>query len=170
MFCYQCEQTSRSGERPGCFASVGNCGKDETTADLQDLLLYMLQGIGQYATRARALGVTDREVDEFILYAAFTTLTNVNFNASRFVTLIAQAAELRDRLRALYENAAGAGAWQASGPAAFIPGTTMAELTEQAKAHGILDATASDTIVGLRALNLYGFKGVCAYAHHACVL
>jgi len=169
MFCYQCEQTYRSGGNVGC-TLLGMCGKDETTADLQDLLLYLLQGIGQYATRARALGITDREVDEFILYAAFTTLTNVNFNATSFVTMIGQAAAYRDRLRAAYEGAAGADAWQPTGPAAFTPATTLAELTDQAKAHGILDATQSDDVVGLRALNLYGFKGVCAYSHHAYVL
>jgi len=170
MFCYQCEQTARSGERPGCVSPLGVCGKDEATADLQDLLLYVLQGVGQYATRARALGVVDREADAFILYAAFTTLTNVNFTASRFVTLIAQAVEHRDRVRAAYEKAAGADAWQPTGPAAFTPATTSAELSVQAKAHGILDAAASDDVVGLRALNLYGLKGVCAYAHHAYVL
>ncbi|MCL2737182.1 MAG: hydroxylamine reductase [Propionibacteriaceae bacterium] len=170
MFCYQCEQTSRTGDRPGCATTIGVCGKDETTADLQDLLLYMLQGIGQYAARARALGVTDREADGFILYAAFTTLTNVNFNASRFVTMIGQAGAHRDRLRTAYEQAAGADAWQPTGPAAFQPATTLAELTVQAKEHGVMDPTVSEDIAGLRALNLYGLKGVCAYAYHAFVL
>ncbi|MCL2316444.1 MAG: hydroxylamine reductase [Actinomycetia bacterium] len=170
MFCYQCEQTDRSGAVPGCQTAVGICGKDDTTAGLQDLLLYMLQGVGQYATRARALGITDTAVDDFIMYAAFTTLTNVNFAASRFVPLIAQAAAYRDQLKSAYEQAAGAGAWQPTGPATFVPATTLAELTVQARAHGILDEAVSDDVVGLRALNLYGFKGVCAYAHHAYVL
>lgn len=68
MFCYQCEQTDRTPAADdnkrglpivglaGCASARGNCGKDATTADLQDLLLYVAQGIGQYATRARALG------------------------------------------------------------------------------------------------------------------
>ena len=34
MFCYQCEQTDRSGEQVGCHSSRGNCGKDEGTAAL----------------------------------------------------------------------------------------------------------------------------------------
>lgn len=169
MFCYQCEQTDRTGIVPGC-SIIGVCGKDETTADLQDLLLYMLQGIGQYATRARALGVTDRDADEFMLNAAFTTLTNVNFNASRFVTMIAEATAHRDRLKAAYEQAAGADAWQPTGPASFTPATAMDDLLVEAKAHGVLDNTVSDEVAGLRALNLYGFKGVCAYSYHAFVL
>jgi len=36
----------------------------------------------------------------------FTTLTNVNFTASRFVSLVLEAAQHRDRVKALYEAAA----------------------------------------------------------------
>ncbi len=49
MFCYQCEQTSK-GE--GCHV-LGTCGKDETTATLQDLLLHAVKGIAMYAHPAR---------------------------------------------------------------------------------------------------------------------
>ena len=45
MFCYQCEQTDRSNEQPGCSTAKGNCGKDATTADLQDLLVHAVQGM-----------------------------------------------------------------------------------------------------------------------------
>lgn len=170
MFCFQCEQTDRSGATPGCASAVGICGKDERTADLQDLLLYVVQGIGQYAVRARALGIVDDAADEFTLFSIFTTLTNVNFNASRFVGLIAEAVEHRDRLRAKYEAAAGADAEIPAGPAQFRPAATMSELVLQGGLRGILDDTVSDDVVGLRALNLYGLKGVCAYAYHALVL
>ena len=43
-----------------------------------------------------------------MLYAFFTTLTNVNFNAGKFVELIREAAQHRDRAKALYEKAAKA--------------------------------------------------------------
>ncbi|MBE0631798.1 MAG: hydroxylamine reductase, partial [Burkholderia vietnamiensis] len=75
MFCYQCEQTDRTGARPGCATAKGNCGKDETTADLQDLLIHAVKGIAQYGALARTMGVRDREADRFVLYAMFTTLT-----------------------------------------------------------------------------------------------
>lgn len=48
MFCYQCEQTTRSNTGAGCHEPKGVCGKDVTTADLQDLMIYGLQGIAQY--------------------------------------------------------------------------------------------------------------------------
>ena len=84
MFCYQCEQTSK-GE--GC-QTLGVCGKDETTAALQDLLLQAVKGISIYAHRARLLGAADAEVDAFTIQANFATLTNVNFDPERLVELI----------------------------------------------------------------------------------
>ena len=72
--------------RPGLVlaTSVG-AGKDEATADLQDVLIHQLQGIAQYRTRLAALGQADHDADSFVLFAMFTTLTNVNFNRTRFV-------------------------------------------------------------------------------------
>ncbi|HEX2805666.1 MAG TPA: hydroxylamine reductase, partial [Kineosporiaceae bacterium] len=175
MFCYQCEQTDRSGAVPGCAVVRGTCGKDETTADLQDLLVYAVKGIGQYATRARALGAPDDDATAFTLYALFTTLTNVNFTATRFVSLLAEAAAVRDRVKARYEAAAAAAGRpveQPGGPASWVPAEGTDGLLSQAAEHGInlgLPVIGPD-VVGARALNLYGLKGVAAYAHHAAVL
>lgn len=188
VFCYQCEQTDRTRTAPlslrpglplvslpGCAGERGNCGKDAATADLQDLLVHVAEGIGQYATRARALGVPDEEATKFAMYALFTTLTNVNFTAARFVTLIREAAAVRDRVRASYEaaaQAAGLEADQPAGPAQFVPAQDMDGLLLQASAVGILSGqeVVGDDVIGLRSLNLYGLKGVAAYAHHAAVL
>lgn len=171
MFCYQCEQTTRTETLVGCASGKGVCGKDETTANLQDLLIYQLKGLGQYAHRLHQLGRPDRAADEFIRYALFTTLTNVNFNRARFVDLIHEAAKVRDRLRAAYEAAAPAAA-KLSGPAAFVPGQDLASLLAQADQASVLvgiDLLGAD-LVGLRSLCLYGLKGLAAYAHHADVL
>ena len=100
MFCYQCEQTSK-GE--GC-REIGVCGKDETTAILQDLLIHAVKGISMYAHRARQLGAADPEIDAFTIQAIFATLTNVNFDPQRLVELIRQAVATRDVARALYER------------------------------------------------------------------
>ena len=175
MFCYQCEQTDRSNAESGCATAKGMCGKDATTSDLQDLLVYSVKGIAQYAKRARALNAPDNAAGEFILYALFTTLTNVNFNATRFVTLLQEAAQIRDRVKASYINAAleagktpeelgGAAAWQAAGD--------LDGLLKQAASVGIQagQAQVGADVIGLRSLVLYGLKGVCAYAHHAYVL
>src|SRR5664279_1716037 len=101
MFCYQCEQTSK-GE--GCQA-IGVCGKDETTATLQDVLIYVVKGISMYAHRARQLGAADPEVDAFAIQAIFATLTNVNFDPERLVEQIHAAVVTRDAARGLYEHA-----------------------------------------------------------------
>jgi hydroxylamine reductase len=175
MFCYQCEQTYRSDEGAGCAGTKGMCGKDATTADLQDILLYVCEGVGQYLHRARLLGATDIEADRFILFAFFTTLTNVNFNAAKFVELIQQATQIRDRAKALYEDAAraaGKSPERLSGPASFAPASDMAGLSAQASEAAVRKDAAilGEDAVGARALILYGLKGVCAYAHHARVL
>lgn len=175
MFCYQCEQTFRSEDGAGCAGPKGMCGKDAATSDLQDILLHVCEGIGQYLHRARALGATDAEADRFILYAFFTTLTNVNFNAGKFVELIQQAARIRDRAKALYEKAAqeaGKAPETLTGAAAFVPAMDMTGLLLQAGQASVKKDAAllGEDVVGLRSLVLYGLKGVCAYAHHAEVL
>ncbi len=175
MFCYQCEQTTRSATGDGCVTAKGVCGKDSTTANLQDLLVYAIKGIAQYAKRARALGKTDNAADGFMLFGLFTTLTNVNFTASRFVSLLQEAVQIRDRVKALYETAAaeqGITPETLHGAAAWVPATTQADLALQAR-WGAIDKDADIVgadIVGLRAMVIYGIKGLAAYAHHAHVL
>ena len=175
MFCFQCEQTAKTDAGAGCASAKGVCGKHEATADLQDVLIYQLKGIGQYAARLHALGKPAAAADSFILYALFTTLTNVNFNRARFVDMIAEAARIRDRLRGAYEQAATAAGQTPetlTGPAAFVPADSLTGLLAQANIASVragLDAAGAD-VIGLRALVLYGLKGVAAYAHHAEVL
>jgi hydroxylamine reductase len=175
MFCYQCEQTTRTDSGNGCASAKGVCGKDQVTADLQDLLIYGIKGIAQYARRARAFGISDREADGFILYAMFTTLTNVNFNPARFIAMIQEAARLRDRIKARYEEAArdrGTAPEVLAGPAAWQPVDDMDGLLMLAASAAITAGReqVGDDIIGLRAMILYGLKGVAAYAHHAHVL
>lgn len=182
MFCYQCEQTDRTPqpERPnllsfGCSSAKGNCGKDATTAALQDVLVHVDLGIGQYAQKLRELGAADPQYAAHASFDLFTTLTNVNFNATRFMSLIAEAVEVRDRARQAYEAAARAAGQEPetlTGAAQFEPAAKISEVVAQAAAVGVdadLDALGAD-IIGLRNLNLYGLKGVCAYAHHAHAL
>jgi hydroxylamine reductase len=175
MFCYQCEQTQRTPAAAGCSSTRGSCGKDQTTADLQDLLIHQLKGIGWYAKRARSLGVSDDTAGAFTLYALFTTLTNVNFNAARITALIGEAALVRDRLKAACDQAAAARGLTLDAPpevATFVPAADAAGLPVQAKTAAITRdvAAVGEDVVGLRALVLYGLKGVAAYAHHARVL
>ncbi len=171
MFCFQCEQTARG---TGC-TKGGVCGKDHVTASLQDLLLYATEGIAMYAHRARKLGAKDRAVDVFVLEALFTTVTNVNFDPARLRGLLAQASSVRDKAKALYENAckrAGAAPETLGGPAALKLETSPEALVAQGESIGILGRKAKlgDDVTGLQELLMYGLKGAAAYADHAQVL
>ncbi|HNW37056.1 MAG TPA: hydroxylamine reductase, partial [Candidatus Ozemobacteraceae bacterium] len=48
MFCFQCEQTSQG---KGC-SVAGVCGKQPSTAAMQDLLVFAVKGISKYAWAA----------------------------------------------------------------------------------------------------------------------
>ena len=168
MFCYQCEQTA--GGR-GC-EKQGVCGKDATTAALQDLLLYAAKGISQYATRARLLGTKSNEVDVFVIEALFTTVTNVSFDATSVEAMVRKAATVKKNAQALYEHAcSGAGKQpeKLEGPAQWSPAATQDGLLTQAASIGIASARSrlGDDLAGLQELLTYGLKGFAAYADHA---
>ena len=171
MFCYQCEQTARG---TGCTVQ-GVCGKDETVALLQDLLIYATKGISQYAHLSRALGAVDRDVDVFAVQALFTTITNVDFDPERLKGWPVKASEMRDRAKKLYEDAcrkAGKTPETLTGPAAWTPAADIAGLVEQGRDKGILARHQQwgDDTADLHDLVLFGLKGVAAYADHAHVL
>ena len=95
MFCYQCEQTAK-GE--GC-TKIGVCGKQPDVAALQDLLIYALKGLSLYAVEGRKEGVNENDVNVFTCEALFSTLTNVDFDPERFMSLINRTVGLRDNLK-----------------------------------------------------------------------
>jgi len=167
MYCVQCEQSNKGG----CAVKVGSCGKTETVADMQDVLLRVLQGVSVYADRAARKGARDAEVDAFTPHAWFTTLTNVNFDRDRFVALIGRALDMRDKARALAESA-DADLSNLPEPATWNPGRTADEIAAAAPAASLLRFMDRDgpSIVGLRDLILYGLKGTAAYSEHARVL
>jgi hydroxylamine reductase len=171
MFCYQCEQTAKG---TGCTVQ-GVCGKDETCATLQDLLLYAVKGIAQYAHRARQLGKTHPEVNAFTVEALFGTITNVDFDPARLENLLRHAAGMRLNAKRMYEDAcrkAGNTPETLSGPAAWVPAIGIRALVEQGRDVGILKRHQvwGDDIADLHDLVLFGLKGVAAYTDHAHVL
>ena len=166
MFCYQCEQTAK-GE--GC-TKAGVCGKDADVAALQDVLVYALEGLSVVAVDARKAGINDPAVNIFAAKALFSTLTNVDFDAARFVDLIGQCASLRDALK---DKAKKAGASIDEKPAAvtFKPQSTVAGLVAQSAVASLkTDAAANADIESLKHILLFGIKGVAAYADHAQIL
>ncbi len=166
MFCFQCEQTAK-GE--GCTVK-GVCGKDADVAALQDLLLYALKGLSVCAVEGRKHGLTDGEVNAFTAEAAFSTLTNVNFDRERFQPMIRRAVELRDRLKAKI-RAAGGNTDFAEPAARFVPADSLEGMVEQGVEVGVKSGPQSDPdIKSLRETMVYGLKGVAAYADHAHLL
>ncbi len=166
MFCYQCEQTAK-GE--GCVKS-GVCGKLPDVAALQDLLVYIMMGLGQAATAARKAGIRDHEADVFACEALFATLTNVDFDPVRFQILINRAAALRDGLLQKL-RAAGVSTDFPGGAAALKPAADLAGLILQGEAVGIRSyPDAAPDILSLKHTLLFGLKGMAAYADHALIL
>ncbi|MBW2192581.1 MAG: hydroxylamine reductase [Deltaproteobacteria bacterium] len=166
MFCYQCEQTAKG---TGCTVQ-GVCGKTHEVAALQDLLLYTLMGLSQFAVEGRKVGVTDPDVNIFTVKAAFSTLTNVDFDPDRFLKLIHEAAEKRDQLKEKVKAANG-NVELPDGPATFEPQSTVDELVKQGEPVGVKSYPADNPdILSLKHTVLYGIKGVSAYADHALIL
>ena len=167
MYCVQCEQSNKGG----CSVKIGSCGKTAPVADLQDVLLRVMLGVSAYADRAARKGAHDAAVDAFTPHAWFTTLTNVNFDESRFEALIAQALDARAQARALAEKAC-ADLTDLPEPATWNPGATPSELAAAAPFAAIQRFMDRDgpSVAGLRDLVLYGLKGTAAYSEHARVL
>jgi hydroxylamine reductase len=166
MFCYQCEQTAKG---TGCTVQ-GVCGKTPEVAALQDLLLYALMGLSQVAVAGRSAGVVDKEANIFTVKAAFSTLTNVDFDSDRFVLLIKQAVILREKLKALIVQAGGPSHWP-DGPVTFQPEIDPEDLLKQGESVGVKSYPADNPdILSLKHTVLYGIKGVSAYADHAQIL
>jgi hydroxylamine reductase len=89
MFCNQCEQTTRSGTEIGCMIE-GVCGKTSKTASLQDIVIYGLEGLCVYACTLNDAGEDITEINNLMLYATFSTLTNANFDDESLFEIIKQ--------------------------------------------------------------------------------
>ncbi len=166
MFCFQCEQTAK-GE--GC-TKIGVCGKQPDVAALQDLLIYAVKGLSQVALEAGKAGVIDPEVDKFAYEAIFSTLTNVDFDPQRFVAMIRQCVDLREKLKDAAKVAGASGTYP-DGPATYTPAADLDGLVKQGEGVGIkADPNVNPDILSLRELIVYGIKGVAAYMDHAMIL
>ena len=169
MFCFQCQETAKN---TGCTVK-GMCGKPEDTANLQDLLIFVLKGIAIYGEKAREVGISNKENGLFAAQALFTTITNANWDNDRFVELIKEALERRDALKeqflAAYKEKYGRDFDEALPEAATWSSGDIAQFQEKAKSVGVL-STADEDARSLRELLVIGLKGIAAYADHAALL
>lgn len=171
MFCYQCEQTSQG---TGC-TTMGICGKSPETTVLQDLMIYQLKGISQYAHLARQLGAENTEINYYTLKCLFVTLTNVNFDDAEHYEFIQLLGRLNDEARCVYEIACAEHnviPLKLGGPATWTPSGDNSEIAAVANSISLLKRLqgGNEDIIGLQELLTYGIKGLAAYAHHAEVL
>ena len=91
MFCFQCQQTAGN---TGCI-KTGVCGKQPSTALLQDLLVEELIRLSHAAMEA---GVQTDSCTALLADGLFTTLTNVNFDDASIKRFTDRVRAMRRRL------------------------------------------------------------------------
>jgi hydroxylamine reductase len=158
MFCEQCEQTA-SGN--GCH-QWGACGKSPEVNAVQDLLVYCLRGLAPVILQARERGISTAEADAFTCESLFSTMTNVNFDTSRFTDYIHHCLEIREELK----TRIGAIEWPAI--ATYEPDFT-ASLSEQGQevSLDLISQVQDLDIFALKLTAIYGVKGLASYSFHA---
>ncbi len=168
MFCFQCQETAKN---TGCTVR-GMCGKPEDTANLQDLLIFVMKGISVYGEKLKELGDADRGNDDFIAQGLFATITNANWDDKRFVAMIKDGLNRRDQIKARFMTvykAKNGRDFDESLPEAATWSGDAAAFAEKARSVGVL-ATENEDVRSLRELLTIGLKGIAAYTDHAAIL
>lgn len=160
MFCFQCQEAAKN---TGCTIR-GVCGKDDRASDLMDLLIFVLRGMAFYAQAGQEK--IDRKYGVFTAQALFATITNANFDEDRIVELIHRALAIREELK---KSANVKGGVSIPESATWAAGTKDEMLVKSVEVSPLAFSDNEDAR-SLKALILYGLKGVAAYADHAHVL
>ncbi|MGR3292888.1 MAG: hydroxylamine reductase, partial [Candidatus Scalindua sp.] len=95
MFCFQCQETAKNS---GCTVR-GVCGKPEITANLQDLLIFVLKGISIYGLEVNRFERVDNNIGLFVAKSLFATITNTNFDDERIISLIKEGLGIKKKLK-----------------------------------------------------------------------
>ncbi|MBN2479922.1 MAG: hydroxylamine reductase [Parachlamydiales bacterium] len=159
MFCYQCQETFKN---QACTVK-GICGKQDDTANLQDLLIYILQGIALYANSLKEDEFDIRKYGVFICRALFSTITNANFDNFKIAELIKEAIKLRNELKKLSNI-------KITHDSANYEGNSMDDFLKKSNSIGILSYSSDEDNRSLKSTILYGMKGIAAYTDHAAIL
>ncbi len=186
MFCFQCQEAAKGS---GCTVK-GVCGKEATTAVLQDLLIYDMKGIAVLAKSLKQAGVAvDSSVGLFLAQGLFTTITNANFDDESLKGWLKRSQTIKTRLKGQLDgmkpSAEKVSIWskllgflsggkeqgeqqQLHHSALWFSGDSST-FAEKAATVGVL-ATENEDVRSLRELLILGLKGIGAYAEHAAVL
>eukprot|EP01006_Ploeotia_vitrea_P057007 TRINITY_DN68144_c5_g3_i14.p1 TRINITY_DN68144_c5_g3~~TRINITY_DN68144_c5_g3_i14.p1 ORF type:complete len:586 (-),score=83.83 TRINITY_DN68144_c5_g3_i14:257-2014(-) len=170
MFCNQCEQTM---DNTGC-TTLGVCGKNADVSALQDLLMHAVKGISLYANESRALGKSNPEVDKALPGTVFTTLTNVNFDPERFVTLLKDAQGMLDTARTTYLDACKEKGmtpveWKGGPTNWTYTGFDQNELIDAGATVSVRKRKEGEDpdVFAVKEMITFALKGLGAYAEHA---
>lgn len=158
MFCFQCQEAARN---IAC-EKRGVCGKDEDVAKLQDLLIYSLQGLSYAVITTKTDVSTIEEINRELIDSLFSTITNANFDGDAIAHQTKKIIARRDEIAKNIDtsNWPDAGTFHVS---------TMEEMIQKGTDVGILK-TKDINLRSLRQMNIYGLKGMAAYAEHAANL
>ena len=161
MFCFQCQEAAKG---TGC-TIAGVCGKKDSTANLQDLLVYVTKGVSLVAETAKKNSVTIDKADKFVFEALFITITNANFDDNKITDKILEGIQVRDALKKELED-----------KDIKLPTDLPENVKWTAKDNETIEAMSklvgvltekNEDIRSLRELLIYGLKGMAAYAEHA---
>lgn len=155
MFCFQCQETAGN---KGC-TKVGVCGKNENTANSQDLLIYVTKGLSEVVNK---IGEVDSKYYDLISNNMFVTITNANFDEEDILDKVEETIKAKDKL--IKENKL-----ENLSDAAKYTSDDRDELKRKAIEVGVLNIINEDER-SLVELVTYGLKGMAAYNHHANVL
>ena len=159
MFCYQCQEAAKGF---GCTIK-GVCGKDASTSNLQDLLLFVNKGISILHTELRAKGYKNSAVDKYVIDSLFCTITNANFDDNAITDRILEGLDIKKSLIAECEK-----------HGVNVPQTlevtwtgTREEFAAESTKVGTMSISDNEDIRSLKSLIIFGLKGMAAYAEHA---
>ena len=136
-----CFQCEQTAGCTGCTGEMGVCGKPSSAAHLQDDLTGALIGLARALDGQKA----SSKVNKLVLEALFTTVTNVNFDdksVSEYINKVHIAANDVLQSHQKFEDCDLTKLWDCS----------------------------NEDIRSLKALILFGMRGMAAYAYHALML
>ncbi len=160
MFCYQCQETAQG---KACTIK-GVCGKESSTALLQDLLIWLTKGLSQVAQNLRKQGEeVPKDLNHLVTSNLFLTITNANFSDQDILDAINRTLDAKEKLLSHLSSK------EDLDLAALYQERDKEKLLEQGSLVGVL-ATEDQDLRSLRELTIYGLKGLSAYTKHANVL
>ncbi len=154
MFCYQCQETAKG---TGCTVR-GICGKTDSTANLQDLLIHTTRIISEIVIKENIDITTIRKINEEVIKSLFMTITNANFSDDAIIAQITKNYSYIDTLKSNYNINIS--------DRESITLFSKENMLMKSKDIGVL-RTKDEDKRSLKELILYGLKGYAAYTNHA---